>query len=140
MPRESTRTPPLILALLAAAVALAACGGDSSDDTSDEDRIRERISSLADAVAARDAAGFCEHVDLSELPEDAECEPLAEEELSDRTGDEQLAAETLEIREVEIEGDEATARVATDAEEDAGTIDLRRVDDDWKVSYLGVLE
>ena len=32
------------------------------------------------------------------------------------------------------------ARVATEAEEDAGTVELRRVDGAWRVSYLGVLE
>jgi hypothetical protein len=139
MPLESTRRLSFNIALVASAavVALAACGDDSP---SDEEQVREQIEGLASAVAAQDDSGFCEHVDQSGLPDAADCEQLAAEELGDQTDSERLAAETLEVREVEIADDGATARVATDAEEDAGTIELRRVDGDWKVSYLGVLE
>lgn len=122
------RVRPLISALLVVtAVALAACGGES-----EEEQIEGVVASFAAAVEQKDPGKFCDTVVGERIPEGERCE--------DQVTDEQLGAlgdiESIEVSDIEVDGDSATGQVtATVAgEEMTDEANFRKVGGDWKLS------
>lgn len=123
------------LAILAAApFLLAACGGD---DSSDEDDITAAI----ETAATTDAAENCTEVqtdafnDQTEFAADGEGTASCE----DAAGDGDVAAETVEVTDIEVDGDTASATVAfSNGTLDGQTIAMGLVkeDDQWKLNSL----
>jgi len=122
------RLRPQVSALLVAtAVALAACGGES-----EEEQIEGVVASFAAAVEEQDPGKFCDTVVGQRISEGERCE--------DQVTDEQLGAlgdiESIEVTDIEVDGDSATAQVTATVggEEMTDEADFRKVDGDWKLS------
>jgi hypothetical protein len=122
----------LLLAVLTALVlALASCGGDDDDDggggggaaVSDEDQIRAAIATFAES-----GSGACDVLTDEFVERLFGGRDKCEEEAGEGEGSD------LEVDNVEINGDTATAEGTTDG--DTATITLEKDGDDWKISRL----
>jgi hypothetical protein len=133
------------------AVALGGCGqqGDSTGSAatggSEEAAVSAVVMQAAELVATHGADGLCDLIYKEEIPgpdeaQQAVCLDAMERELASQTGEERAAAETLEIVDVTIAGDEATVDVRTADDSEAVDLELRRVSGDWQLYTLGVLE
>jgi ketosteroid isomerase-like protein len=127
-----------LLPLLLASVALAACGGDEPED------IEEVIRGWARAANERDAQAFCNDYVTQEFAERVsgatgdnareQCEKLFG---ATRPG---LRVTILDVSEVEIDGDEATAlvrRQTTGTGPSDQLFRLEKEDGDFRVSSSG---
>jgi hypothetical protein len=124
----------LALPVALLALALAACGGD--DGGEDEDQIAEVI----ETVTTDPDANSCTELRTQEFVEQTEFE-TGEEAVQSCREDiaEQNQADSVEVSNVEVEGDSATAEVAvTGGGLDGQTVELALVkeDDQWKLDQL----
>lgn len=129
-----------VTALLAvAAVALSACG--QSEDEKVADALQGYLNAIADRnygdacgkLAASAKRDLVEYV-TQQLPElgTVECESVLKQ-FVELTDEEQLKAlEDVEIRDVRVDGDRATAEAVGGTQ----TAHLRKIDGDWKISEL----
>jgi hypothetical protein len=131
-------TAPALLALLAAAV-LAGCSGqtssNSADDFSgDQKAVAQVIDDLSSAGSDGDAKEICDTLLSRELSSQLQqgardCQDVIDDQLSDaNTFD-------LEVTEIEIDGDAATARVEStfDGEDVLRTLRLERDGQAWRL-------
>jgi ketosteroid isomerase-like protein len=127
-----------LLTLLLAAVALAACGGDEPED------VEQVIRDWAKASNEHDAKAFCNDYVTQEFAERVsgatgdnareQCEKLVE---VTRPG---LRITILDVRDVEIEGDEATAivrRQITGGGPSDQSFRLEKEDGEFRISSSG---
>ena len=123
----ATRGLPLLLILCV----LAGCG-DSGP--SDEQRIRETLSSFEQAAAAREYDALCDRILAPKLIDlDTQLGQL-------RQGFEGLEDPRISVGVVKVSGDTATAQVRSSAAGQSpseDTVDLVRVGDGWRIASLG---
>ena len=126
--------PPLPAIAVALAVTFAGCGGQS-----DEEAVRETVSSFAEATAAKDYDRLC-----GELFAPALLKSLDEIGLPCRVALEQSLAGVKEPRlvigAIRVDGDRAQADVRTSAAGQApssDTLRLVKVEDRWRIADLG---
>ena len=129
------RFAALIAAGLAAAFLLAACG---SDDSSDEDA---DITEAIEQAATVDTAESCTEFQTQAFTEQTEFETgeAAIATCEEGAGEGDQAADSVEVSEIEVDGDTATAEVAfsgggLDGQEIA--VSLLKEDDQWKLDSL----
>lgn len=124
----------LILAL--ACVPLAGCG---DSEPSDEEQVRQTVTTFARSVEAKDYKTLCDRVLAPKLIEEVEqiglpCEVALERGLGE------VEEPRLTVGTIEVDGEGATAEVRSSA---AGqppsrdTLKLERVGDSWRISSLG---
>ncbi len=119
-------------ALLAAALALGACGAD------DEGDVRETLNAFAEATAKKDYQRMCDDLLAPELIEQIRRVNLPCE-VALRTGLEDVENPRLEVRSVKLDGDTASARVhstASNQEPSDDTVRLVKVDGEWRIASL----
>jgi hypothetical protein len=125
----------LAAAVLAAAVLLAAgCGGPT-----DEEQVRAVVDDLGKATAAKDYQALCDHILAPKLIEQVKqiglpCEVALQRGLGD------VKEPKLTVGKITIKDDTATAEIRTVAEGQApsrDTLELVRVNDDWRIASLG---
>jgi hypothetical protein len=124
----------LILAL--ACVPLAGCG-DSGP--SDEEQVRQTVTTFARSVEAKDYKALCDRVLAPKLIQEVEqiglpCEVALERGLGG------VEDPRLTVGTIEITGESATAEVRTSAAGQSpsrDTLKLERVGDSWRISSLG---
>jgi ABC-type glycerol-3-phosphate transport system substrate-binding protein len=127
---------PLLLALLmlAAALALSACG---SSGNSDESQIEEAIETSA---TTSDPANCTKYETQAFVEQSASAEgPEALKECEKEAKDEESKAESVEVTNVEVEGSEASAEAAvTGGSFDGQTleIEMAKEGDQWKLNEL----
>ena len=144
MPKPDLKLPPLklpplrlivpaaaaILAVLVVVLLIGTCGSDEGQ------RVRDTLSRFGEASREKDYQALCDDLLSTSLVEqlrtaDQPCEVVW------RIGLSEVQNPTLEVRSVEIDGDEATAQVDTGA---AGQQPLKtrillvREDGDWRIS------
>lgn len=101
------RLRPLVaVVLLTAAVALSACGGES-----DEEQIEGVVASFSDAVREQDAGKLCDAVITERIPEGEQCEDQCEDQVSAEEFGSIGDVERIEVSEIEVDGETATATV-----------------------------
>ena len=118
-----------------ACVLLASCG---ETEPSDEEQVRSVVGAFARATAAKDYARICDSLLAPELIEEVEQIGLPCE-VALRQGLGEVEAPTLTIGEIQVDGDEATARVNSAARgqpPSRDTLQLERVGDDWRIASL----
>lgn len=148
---------PLLLAAIAAALALGACGGDSDDGAqspsggearsgSEANRARATVEDLYEAMGDRDAEGVCDQLNEAAQRQVARG-GLGSEGQSCVEGFEGFfeAAEEAggldtpddaEVLDVKVGGDRATATVRFGPGQ-RGKIPLVKVDGEWKLEAVG---
>ncbi len=125
--------------LLCGALALAACGGGGSPKRSDADRVRDTLTAFAQASAKHDYRRVC--ADLLAKPvidsvrrAGVSCESAMKSALQG------VQAPKLEVRQVTVKGDRASAEVHTTAanqQPSDDTVALVREGASWKIGALG---
>jgi Putative lumazine-binding len=124
---------PIVVALLAASVALAAgCGAD------DEGDVRATLDAFAEATAKKDYQRMCDELLAPELIEQIRRVNLPCE-VALRTGLEDVEDPRLRVGTVKIDGDTASADVrstASNQEPSRDTIRLVKVDGEWRIASL----
>lgn len=150
LPRPDLR--PLLHVALALTLALgaAACGGSDdgdADPAAERQRARATVEKLYEEIAKMNAEGVCEQMS-EEAQEQIAAGGLGTEADSCAEGyqgffDEAEEAGGLEatlkanVRGVEIDGDEAIAKVAFGGPGRVGDIPLVKVDGEWKLAPAG---
>lgn len=122
------RLRPLVSTLLVTtAVALSACGGGS-----DEEQIEAVVADFADAVEEKDAAKLCDTVVTEQIPEGEDCEEQVSAEEFGSIGD----VESIEVTDIEVDGNSATANVTATVggEEMPDEASFTKSDGDWKLN------
>ena len=127
-------TRPLVLLLCAlAALTLVACGGRD-----DEEDVRAVLQRFATATAAKDFQTICDRVFAEDLVEEVRKSVPCEIALrSSDLGD--AEAPRLEVLDVTVDGDRASAKVRTSAdnqESSEDTVRLVREEEGWRVQAL----
>ena len=123
-------------AVLVAAVALAACGDRAATD---EQQVRETLTEFNRAAAEHDYARICDELLAPELLDGLRRVELPCE-TAWRQGLRGVRNSSLSIRDVQVDGDRATARVRTSAsgqEPAEVTMELVRTGDGWRIAALG---
>ena len=127
---------PLILALLCAVAAMAGGCGD------DEEDVRDTLSRYAKAVEQKDYQELCDELLAKQLLDNLQTVGLPCE-LALQRGFADVQKPSITVRNVKIDGDEATAVARTDAanqEPSEDTIRLVKEDGDWKIFALSTVE
>lgn len=138
---------PLLVSILAA-LALGACGGDSSESEpeSEADRVRATVDALYEAMGDRDAEGVCDQLNAAAQEQIAKgglgsegrtCVEGFEGffEASEEAGGLD-APRNAEVVDVEVDGDRATATVEFGPGQ-RGDIPLAKVEGEWKLEAVG---
>ena len=118
-----------LAALVAASLALTACGGEGSDG-GDEEQIREVVTAFYESEE-----GVCDSI----------TDDLLDEQFESREDCQRAAAasepeQDYEIGEVEVDGDEATAQIEVPGppgkKAETGSLVLQKEDGEWKVDGI----
>jgi hypothetical protein len=127
-----------LLALLAAgALTLAACGG--GDERSDADRVRDTLGAFGEASAQHDYRRVCAELLAKPVVDSVRRAGLSCESVM-KSALEEVKSPKLEVRQVTIKGDRASARVHTTAANQQAsddTVALVKEGGDWKIGALG---
>jgi hypothetical protein len=131
--------PAALLMCGALALTLAACGAGASPERSDADRVRDTLSAFARASAQHDYRRVC--ADLLAKPViDSVRRAGLRCESAMQTALEGVQSPKLEVRQVTIKGDRASARVHTTAANQQAsddTVALVREGASWKIGAIG---
>jgi hypothetical protein len=130
-----TRRLLALLALCATPLLVAACGGD--DGGGDEDDITAAI----EQAATEDSAEKCTEAQTLAFTEQTEFEAgeAAVETCESNAGDGDIAGESVDVSNVEVDGDAATADVSFEGGGLGGqeiAVSLVKEDDQWKLDSL----
>ena len=128
----SARIRAATICLLLAALGLAACGRSAERD------VRDTLDAFAESVSKKDYQRLCDEVFAERLVEEVErslpCEvALSRSDLGD------ARTPKLEIRRIRVDGDQASALVATSAANQPpseDTVRLVREGDEWRILAL----
>ena len=127
---------PALLAV--GALTLAACGG-GNDERSDADRVRDTLGAFGQASAQHDYRRVCAEL-LAKPVIDSVRRAGVSCESAMKTALDGVQAPKIEVRQVTIKGDRASAKVHTTAanqEASDDTVALVKEGDDWKIGALG---
>jgi hypothetical protein len=124
-----------LLALVAVATALGACGGGPSD----EQQVRGAVEAFGDATAAKDYQRLCDRLLAPRLVEKIRsaglpCELALEQGLGD------VKDPKLTIGQITVKDKTATADIRTSAAGQSPSrdrLELTKVGDEWRISSLG---
>jgi hypothetical protein len=125
------------LALLAMLCAAVAGCGDSGP--TDEEQVRATLTEFGRATSAKDYQALCDDVFAKQLTDKLSqvglpCEVAMQQSFED------VEDPRLTIGKITVDEDQATAEVRSSAKGQApsqDTVELRRVDDEWRISSLG---
>jgi hypothetical protein len=123
--------------LLCGALALAACGG-GSPKRSDADRVRDTLAAFGEASAKRDYRRVCADLLAKPVIDSVRRAGLSCESAM-KTALEGVRSPKLEVRQVTIKGDRASAKVHTTAANQQAsddTVALVREGESWKIGAL----
>lgn len=129
------RTACLLLAPLALAVSVAACGSDGEDE---DEAVRATVQRFAAATRAKDYQELCDQIFASTLVSQLRDAGLPCE-VALRTGLGSVKRPTLVLRRVEVNDDAALARIRTGAQGQPPSDDalkLVKEDGSWKIASL----
>jgi ketosteroid isomerase-like protein len=124
--------------LLCGALTLAACGGGGSPKHSDADRVRDTLSAFAQASAKHDYRRVCADLLAKPVIDNVRRAGLSCESAM-KTALQGVQSPKLEVRQVTIKGDRASAKVHTTAANQQAsddTVALVREGQDWKIGAL----
>ena len=129
--RRSGSSP--LVPVIAAALLLAACGGNDRED------VRQTVRDFVQATDRRDADKFCGQLVTQEFLEQTtgatgdRALDACRQQLSAVTG---LRVRLVRLGRIEIDGDRATARVVleTQGRRDVRLLRLRKEDGDWRLA------
>ena len=129
--RRSGSSP--LVPVIAAALLLAACGGNDRED------VRQTVRDFVQATDRRDADKFCGQLVTQEFLEQTpgatgdRALDACRQQLSAVTG---LRVRLVRLGRIQIDGDRATARVVleTQGRRDVRLLRLRKEDDDWRLA------
>jgi hypothetical protein len=127
-------TRPLLLVL--AACALTGCGDSGPPD---EAQVRTTLGEFQRATAERDYSALCDRILAPKLVETLERIGLPCEDALEK-GFEDVREPRLSVGTVTVDGDTARAQVRSSAAGQSpsdDTVELVRVDDDWRIASLG---
>jgi hypothetical protein len=125
--------------LLCGALALAACGGGESRKPSQADRVRDTLRAFAQASAQHDYRRVCADLLAKPVIDSVRRAGLSCESAM-KTALQGVQSPKLEVREVTIKGDRASAKVHTTAANQQAsddTVALVREGASWKIGALG---
>jgi hypothetical protein len=125
--------------LLCGALALAACGGGGSPKRSDADRVRDTLSAFGEASAKHDYRRVCADL-LAKAVIDSVRRAGLSCESAMKTALQGVESPKLEVRQVTIKGNRASATVHTTAASQQAsddTVALVREGGAWKIGALG---
>ena len=139
--------PPVVVALLAAALGLGACtqaSRDNADDyEGDERAVADAVFSFRDAVAQRDEEEVCDahfttelRDDITERGEAADRGTTCPQVLQDSIQD--IDATEIEITDIRVTGSTAEVDIKTDLTEGEDPVDTLTLADErgWRISEL----
>ena len=131
---------PLLLAALLVALALAACGqtgGSAGDFEGTEADVAQVVEDLQTAAQEDEPDRICRNLFARSLVQQLEQRQVSCREAVGRALDDADGLE-LEVRDVSVSGDRATARVASGTGETAvqSTVQLVREGDNWRISQV----
>ena len=124
--------------LVAGALTLAACGG-GSDKPSDADGVRATLAAFGEASAKHDYRRVCAELLAKPVIDSVRRAGLSCESAM-KSALEGVQAPKIEVREVKITGDRASAKVHTTAANQPAsddTVALVKEGGDWKIGALG---
>jgi hypothetical protein len=124
--------------LLCGALTLAACGG-ASPKRSDADRVRDTLAAFGQASAKHDYRRVCAELLAKPVIDNVHRAGLSCESAM-KTALQGVQSPKLEVREVTIKGNRASAKVHTTAANQPAsddTVALVREGGDWKIGALG---
>ena len=132
----SSRGATLLMSLAVSATALGACG------KSDEDEVRDAVNEFRDAAKEKDSAAICDKFTQAALEQltgkdGEEAKKSCNENISKNA--DALAKEAekgFEIKDVKIDGDNATVTTETEGEGESKAKFVKQ-DDEWKLSDPG---
>jgi hypothetical protein len=128
----------LRILLAVGALTLAACGS-AKHERSDADRVRDTLAAFGDASAKHDYRRVCAELLAKPVIDSVRRAGLSCEEAM-KTALEGVEAPKIEVRQVTITGDRASAKVHTTASNQPAsddTVALVREGGDWKIGALG---
>ena len=124
--------------LLCGALTLAACGGGGSPKRSDADRVRDTLSAFAQASAQHDYRRVCADLLAKPVIDSVRRAGLSCESAM-KTALEGVQSPKLEVRQVTIKGNRASAKVHTTAANQQAsddTVALVKEGERWKIGAL----
>jgi Domain of unknown function (DUF4878) len=124
--------------LVVGALTLAACGGGSSPERSDADRVRDTLGAFGEASAKHDYRRVCAELLAKPVIDSVRRAGLSCESAM-KSALEGVQAPKIEVREVKITGDRASAKVHTTAANQPAsddTVALVKEGGDWKIGAL----
>jgi hypothetical protein len=122
----------MLVALLTVAVTLAACGRENQ-----EDEVRGTLDRFVRAMESKDYQALCDDLFSAKLVDEVNATLPCEVAL--RPTIEELEKPALRIVSVKVDGDEASARVRSSAENQRpseDTVGLIREDGEWRIISL----
>jgi hypothetical protein len=125
--------------LLCGAVTLAACGGGGSPKRSDADRVRDTLSAFAQASAKHDYRRVCADLLAKPVIDSVRRAGLSCENAM-KTALQGVEAPKLEVGQVTIKGNRASAKVHTTAANQQAsddTVALVKEGESWKIGAVG---
>jgi hypothetical protein len=128
----TARTAATLVAALALAAPLSACG------RSEERDVRDTLDAFAEATAKKDYQRLCDELFSSRLVEEVRQTVPCEVALRNSSLDEARNPK-LTVRSVKVDGDSATAEVATSAANQRpsqDTVRLVKEDGEWRIQAL----
>ena len=128
----------LLILLAVGALTLAACGG-GSHERSDADRVRDTLGAFGDASAKHDYRRVCGELLAKPVIDNVRRAGLSCESAM-KTALQGVESPKLEVRQVTIKGDRASAKVHTTAANQQAsddTVALVREGANWKIGALG---
>ena len=128
----------LLILLAIGALTLAACGG-AKHERSDADRVRDTLAAFGDASAKHDYRRVCGELLAKPVIDSVRRAGMTCEKAM-KTALEGVEAPKIEVRQVTITGDRASAKVHTTASNQPAsddTVALVREGGDWKIGALG---
>jgi hypothetical protein len=124
--------------LVCGALPLAACGG-GSPERSDADRVRDTLGAFGEASAKHDYRRVCAELLAKPVIDSVRKAGLSCESVM-KTALEGVQSPKIEVRQITVKGNRASAKVHTTAANQAAsddTVALVKEGGDWKIGALG---
>jgi hypothetical protein len=131
----------LLVGLLFVTGVIGGDDGDGGGGDSDEEEIEEVVMDFYSGIGASDGDKACDTLtedakDEIERDDDMPCEDSVEE--GDFTQEQQEEFNNIEVKNIEVDGDKATAEA--EASTTTQDVELENVDDEWKIADVAEAE